>query len=365
MRRQTQYRSTIKSSVIAFLDGMTPVHDNRENSRAKDRPTLDLEDEIDDLEEEGDDELQPFVLGTDEDSAGVSVKSTTFTSPRYACSKKNGWELIVWLLVAVFIFLVVVRIGAHFEGLEVHNSIGTLDLYEQTTVCGIYTNYHKNIGSHNGNNTVGSAFSYLANQPSNMNVHVESFSSVEAFDDFTNSLLEASEEMRNPKVANCGSCGYCSTSHDVQIYQDTRRTLLADATHCAQQALTHPWNSRNVAKKCLTKRVGFTEECNNCWVDNILCDLSLCLFTCTWHVLFESAEGHDKPLNPCTQCDEMRCGRAFLNCAGANRRRAGIVSDIDRDNDKEMCHDVTPKWWEDPELKRLFQSSSLSARVIP
>ena len=42
---------------------------------------------------------------------------------------------------------------------------------------------------------------------------------------------------------------------------------------------------------------------------------------------------------PCS--DEERCGPAFLACAGANRRRAGIVSDIQRD-DRELCQEASP-----------------------
>ena len=41
-------------------------------------------------------------------------------------------------------------------------------------------------------------------------------------------------------------------------------------------------------------------------------------------------------LNECLECDEKLCGPNFLHCAGANRRRLGIVSDIARDDD-EQC----------------------------
>ena len=39
----------------------------------------------------------------------------------------------------------------------------------------------------------------------------------------------------------------------------------------------------------------------------------------------------DGKLNACLQCDEDMCGPAFKKCAGANRRRSCIPSDIMRD----------------------------------
>jgi hypothetical protein len=35
-------------------------------------------------------------------------------------------------------------------------------------------------------------------------------------------------------------------------------------------------------------------------------------------------------LSTCLKCDEVMCGPAFITCAGANRRRCGITSDITR-----------------------------------
>ena len=42
-------------------------------------------------------------------------------------------------------------------------------------------------------------------------------------------------------------------------------------------------------------------------------------------------------LNSCLECDEKLCGPAFIQCAGANRRRLGIESDIKRDVTLEQC----------------------------
>jgi hypothetical protein len=31
--------------------------------------------------------------------------------------------------------------------------------------------------------------------------------------------------------------------------------------------------------------VGFTDGCRTCWVENIMCDIRNCLFTCLWHTV--------------------------------------------------------------------------------
>ena len=46
----------------------------------------------------------------------------------------------------------------------------------------------------------------------------------------------------------------------------------------------------------------------------------------------------DGKLNSCLQCDEDKCGPDFKACAGANRRRSCIASDIFRDQDT-ICKD--------------------------
>jgi hypothetical protein len=76
---------------------------------------------------------------------------------------------------------------------------------------------------------------------------------------------------------------------------------------------------------------GLSNGCNQCWIDNMKCTISSCLATCLWHNMFKNLPWSvNATLNPCIQCDEELCGPAFVKCAGANRRRAGIVSDISR-----------------------------------
>ena len=145
-------------------------------------------------------------------------------------------------------------------------------------------------------------------------------------------------------VAHCGDCGQCSNPNDVNIYDETKNTLFSKTANCAKRGFL--WG-RKTADKCM-KQVGLTDECNDCWVDNIMCDLRYCVFTCIWQGLFDQVDNSESGLNKCTYCDEMRCGPEFITCAGVNRRRSGILSDIDRDTETEVCSTVSKEWWKDP-----------------
>ncbi len=158
-------------------------------------------------------------------------------------------------------------------------------------------------------------------------------------------------------VQHCGNCGQCSSLQDISIYDKTRNTLFKNSLHCSSLAVMF---GRQAASKCLEHAVGFTEGCNDCWVDNIMCDTRSCLFTCTWTAIVSkiqrrsASDGAPQQLNACLQCDEKRCGPAFLQCAGANRRRAGILSDIRRDS-KEVCQVVDKEWWKSDTLQAYYQ----------
>jgi len=94
-------------------------------------------------------------------------------------------------------------------------------------------------------------------------------------------------------VMHCGECGKCSNRQDIQIYDDTKVTRLrspplADSKWCLQDTLTNTatrcalWSFWSVAavSSCLDTEVGFTEGCNQCWVDNVMCDQASCKWTC-------------------------------------------------------------------------------------
>jgi len=132
------------------------------------------------------------------------------------------------------------------------------------------------------------------------------------------------------KFLNNGPCGKCSNSHDIEIYKETAQTLTNTTTNCAFKYVMF---GEHQSRECF-EHVGLTPGCSECWIDNIGCDAAHCVDTCLVQTLRPRAFDHnnnaDGDLNECLKCDEQRCGTAFIKCAGANRRRAGIESDIGR-----------------------------------
>ena len=140
------------------------------------------------------------------------------------------------------------------------------------------------------------------------------------------------EEAHNAgtKIMHCGPCGYCSTTEDVDVYWKTKDNLTKTTRFCAIFGIF----SKKLSKMCLDKLVKFTPDCSTCWIDNIMCDTKKCMWTCIWSLIKgEPYVDKDGKLNKCLQCDEDNCGPAFKKCAGANRRRSCIASDILRDKD--------------------------------
>ena len=108
---------------------------------------------------------------------------------------------------------------------------------------------------------------------------------------------------------------------------------------------------RTAIDKCLDETISFTPGCSKCWADNIECTKRKCFFTCMKRQIIKSESNNiiqqdGKPsLNKCLECDEKLCGPEFIKCAGANRRRLGIISDIIRDPYQEQCTDIDVKWF--------------------
>jgi hypothetical protein len=127
---------------------------------------------------------------------------------------------------------------------------------------------------------------------------------------------------------HAGSCGACSNEHDIGIYRATKQTMSVVAYQCMVKYLI---GTEKSAFECFQTQ-GLSNNCNQCWIDNMKCSASSCLGKCIWHTMLKNSpwSDHNSTLNPCIQCDEELCGPAFVKCAGANRRRAGIVSDISR-----------------------------------
>jgi hypothetical protein len=148
-------------------------------------------------------------------------------------------------------------------------------------------------------------------------------------------------------VAHCGPCAYCSNLEDIKTYVTTRDTITIEAKKCGKTAVL---GSTDELHECLEDRIGFSNECRTCWVENMECDAKLCLFTCMKTLFTGGLKENNVPqagdqgwLNRCLQCDERRCGTAFVTCSGAARRRLGIRSDIERNPD-EICPHVEFDW---------------------
>ena len=132
----------------------------------------------------------------------------------------------------------------------------------------------------------------------------------------------------NTKILGCGPCGACSNEHDVNIYWQTKNNLTQVSRICALKSLI----SEKWGENCMKEKVGFTDDCNKCWMENIKCDRQNCKWICLWSMIKnEPYVDENGNLNSCLQCDEDKCGPAFKECAGANRRRSCIASDIMRD----------------------------------
>jgi hypothetical protein len=133
---------------------------------------------------------------------------------------------------------------------------------------------------------------------------------------------------KSTQVIHGGACGQCSNNQDIQIYHITRDNLTEVATNAATLNLLI---GRTYARDYFSQQTNFTDGCTECWLDNMSCTAVHCLWTCIKHrILGSSNNENDGSLNACLACDEKYCGPEFVTCAGANRRRLGIVTDIGR-----------------------------------
>jgi hypothetical protein len=78
-------------------------------------------------------------------------------------------------------------------------------------------------------------------------------------------------------VRSCGECGQCSNAHDILVYWATKSNMTKETTACAMRAVL---GGRESATSCMLNKFNMTIGCNECWIDNIMCDLANCVFTC-------------------------------------------------------------------------------------
>ncbi|GMH61476.1 hypothetical protein TL16_g10659 [Triparma laevis f. inornata] len=213
-------------------------------------------------------------------------------------SRKCG----VFLALLVVVFIGTILIGTEVEKANVRKAPSTLYFYETPAVCGVHS-AEKQVVTHVNASEAGKA---------------------------------------GDLVAHCGDCGFCSNYNDIEIYNTTKETLTKTSTNCATKAFI---GGSDAVFDCFKEDVGFTDGCNDCWTENVMCDMKKCVFTCLKMIMTgQRNNGGDGKLNDCLLCDEKLCGPAFIECAGANRRRSGIISDIGRDDENEVCDSVNAGW---------------------
>ena len=170
-------------------------------------------------------------------------------------------------------------------------------------------------------------------------------------------------------ILNCGHCGSCSNVHDIMIYQQTRNNLTSITTECTKQGFYRGKNLDYV-KKCLQQKSQLTTPCIDCWIQNVQCNWKHCFKTCIKHKappfkwlpsLYHRQ--HTSPLDPCIECDERMCGPNFVQCAGANRRRVGVVSDLQRNMQLEICNQVDWNWIATMEKEQNHQEPSTTTSL--
>jgi hypothetical protein len=149
-------------------------------------------------------------------------------------------------------------------------------------------------------------------------------------------MERSAAEKSGVKTVHCGNCSMCSAMADTAVIAGTRKWITEEMTYVASK-FAAPWGYGfdNVSRlhEALTQ-IGFNlstsssrpelPSCMDCWTDNIMCDAAQCKAKC-WTKFFNPAQTKE-----CIECDERTCGAEFIKCAGANRRSAGIVSDIAR-----------------------------------
>jgi len=286
------------------------------------------------------------------------------SSSRSSCLCRWIKRSVIALLIFVLLLFLILVFGKIHEQRQVQSMGSTTALYQTPHVCAALVVPPPPNSATNEQQLVFETFED-ASIVQEMRHEEASKVSMEALD--RNQSQPSSELPSDDTVmlAHCGDCGQCSNPRDIQIYNDTQHTLYKDSLACGKKGVLGGYNA---AKQCMEERVGLTEGCTDCWVDNMICTAQKCLFSCVWHMLFHGnvhGGSQSESLNACTQCDEVRCGPQFLACAGANRRRSGIVSDITRDED-EQCTVIAPRqWWNEPHVQEMWNQQQEQQENAP
>ena len=133
-------------------------------------------------------------------------------------------------------------------------------------------------------------------------------------------------------VSNCGQCSKCSSLESVDAMHRhatslTKRASIAGVIYLLGGETVHWLLMRSGL-------IGFDQPCADCWLAATQCNLASCAQHCLYGwtnpLSASSTVNGSTALNACMQCDEIHCSAYFLQACGANRRTAGVVSDINR-----------------------------------
>ena len=143
---------------------------------------------------------------------------------------------------------------------------------------------------------------------------------------------EKSARSNGVDVTNCGQCSRCSSLQSVDAMHRystslTKRASLAAIAYLFFGETTHRMLMRSPL-------IGFDEPCADCWLAATQCNIASCAQHCLYGwtnpLSSPSTTNGTTDLNACMHCDEIHCSAYFLQSCGANRRTAGVVSDINR-----------------------------------
>jgi hypothetical protein len=139
-------------------------------------------------------------------------------------------------------------------------------------------------------------------------------------------------------VVNCGQCGACSHGSDTAAMHARAKTLTKVAS---VGALLYLFAGEAVHQEFFRSDfVGFGDACSQCWLHATQCNLASCARHCMfgWQNPLSAKSTRDgtTTLNECMHCDEVHCSGNYLQACGANRRTAGVVTEIDRP-DAHVC----------------------------
>eukprot|EP00913_Durusdinium_trenchii_P018193 g17092.t1 len=140
---------------------------------------------------------------------------------------------------------------------------------------------------------------------------------------------------------HCGKCAACSAVKDLEVLVTTRKWITEVMTKVAAR-FAAPWGHHDPQKlreDLVEAQIDFSQtryDGRDLAGGEVVSSLS------------DAAVGHGAAVEitgrvpwydlnaQCLRCDELNCGPAFIKGAGANRRSAGIESDISRP-EKQKC----------------------------